>query len=82
MNWLFEFNWFEIVENEWREQYDREWGLWLVVVAQMDWCWVAKIISDDEWNFVVPEVVYRKNSRLKHTKLDLTNLWIEFEKSE
>lgn len=71
---------FQIVENEWREQYDREWGLALVVsVDQGDgYVWVAKIEKDDEGYFVAPELAYRNKSMLRQTDKQLTNLPVEF----
>lgn len=73
-------NVFQIVENEWREQHDREWGLALVVsVDQGDgYVWIAKIEKDDDGYFVAPELVYRNKSVLRPTNKQLTNLPVEF----
>lgn len=71
---------FQIVENEWREQYDREWGLGIVVsVDQGDgYVWVAKVEKDDDGYFVVPNLVYRNKSRLRATNKTITNLALEY----
>jgi len=71
---------FQIIENEWREAYDREWGLGLVVsVDQGDGnVWVAKIENDKDGHFVVPNLVYRNKSRLRETNKQVTNLALEF----
>jgi hypothetical protein len=69
-----------IVENEWREAYDREWGLALVVSTPNDGrCWVVKILKDDEGYFIAPENAYRSVSKLRSTNYQLTDLSIKFE---
>ena len=75
-----EVKFLQIVENEWREQYDREWGLGIVTsLDQGDgYVWVAKIEKDDDGYFVAPEAVYRSKDRLRATTKTLTNLAVEF----
>ena len=72
---------FSIVENEWREEYDREWGLGIVTsVPQPDGhVWVAKILKDDEGYFVAPEAAHRHESVLRETNYQLTDLPVRFD---
>jgi len=70
---------FSIVLNEWREKYDREWGLGMVITPIQDGhCWVAKIIEDSDGYFVIPEVVYRSVKRLRNTNKTIAEVSISF----
>lgn len=64
-----EVRFFQIVENEWREGYDREWGLGLVTsVDQGDGCvWITKIEKDGKGYYLAPEAVFRNKSKLRMT---------------
>jgi hypothetical protein len=76
-------NYFDIVENEWREQYDREWGLGIVVSVRQNLnddnerVWVAKILKDDDGYFIVPELVYRSVNRLRKTSYKIEDITIK-----
>lgn len=72
---------FQIVENEWREEYDREWGLGIVTsVDQGDgYVWVTKIEKDDDGYFVVPNAVYRSKSQLRETKYTVSDLSVKLD---
>lgn len=76
-------NYFDIVENEWREQYDREWGLGIVVSVRQnsnddnERVWVAKILKDDDGYFIVPELVYRSVNRLRKTSYKIEDITIK-----
>lgn len=75
------FGWFEIVENEWREEYDREGGLGIVVVAsEENHYWVAKIQKDEKGYFIVPDVAYRSANQLKKTNFKIKDIPIVLEK--
>lgn len=69
---------FQIVENEWREGYDREWGLGLVTsVDQGDgYVWVTKIEKDDDGHYLSPEAVYRNKSRLRTTNKVIADITV------
>ena len=67
------FTWFEIVGTEWREQYDREWGFGLVLVASDDY-WVLEIRQSKHGWFVTNRVESRPASKLKKTKYTLSGL--------
>lgn len=71
-----EVRFFHVVENEWREAYDREWGLGLVTsVDQGDgYVWVTKIEKDDDGYYLAPEAVYRNKSRLRATNKVITDI--------
>lgn len=70
---------FQIVENEWREGYDREWGLGIVTsVDQGDgYVWVTKICSDKDGLYLAPEAVYRNKSRLRQANKVVDDISIE-----
>lgn len=69
-------NFNDIVENEWREQYDREWGLGLVTsVDQGDGnVWVTKIGQDATGYFLTNEAAIRNKSKLRSTGLVVDEL--------
>jgi hypothetical protein len=75
-----EVKFFQVVENEWREAYDREWGYGLVTsVDQGDGrVWVTKIEKDDDGYFLAPEAVIRHKSRLRPTSKTIKDISITF----
>ena len=76
-------SYFSIVENEWREQYDREWGLGIVVsVPQSDDgdVWVARILKDKDGYFIIPELVLRSIKWLKLTDFVIGDIPIKLTK--
>lgn len=71
---------FSIVENEWREEYDREWGLGIVTsVPNDERVWVCKVLKDEDGYFVAPDAVIRSVSVLRETKYQLTDLSVKFD---
>lgn len=71
---------FQIVEREWREEYDREWGLGIVMsVDQGDgYVWVVQIDKDDDGYFVAPRAETVHKSRLRETSKEVSDLSISF----
>jgi hypothetical protein len=72
---------FQVVENEWREAYDREWGLGLVTsVDQGDGnVWVTKIEKDGDGYFLAPESAYRNKSSLRQVNKVITDISVSLE---
>lgn len=64
-----EVEFFQVVENEWREAYDREWGYGLVTsVDQGDGnVWVTQIAKDEDGLFLAPRGETRHKSLLRAT---------------
>lgn len=75
---------FQVVENEWREAYDREWGLALVTsVDQGDGhVWVSKIEKDTYGYFIPPVAEYRHKSRLRETQKQLKDISVSLDEKQ
>ena len=69
---------FQVVENEWREGYDREWGLGLITSVDQGNgnVWVTKIEKDDDGYYLAPEAVYRNKSKLRVTNKVIADITI------
>lgn len=76
-----EVKYFQVVESEWREKYDREWGLALVTsVDQGDgYVWITQISKDDEGYYLAPRSEYRHKSRMRETDKVISDIAVKFE---
>lgn len=78
-----EINYLDIVQNEWREAYDREWGLGIVLsVVNDDHCWVGKIEKDEDGYFLTNQADYRHVSSLMKTDKQTTEVSIKIKTKE
>lgn len=70
---------FQIIETEWREQYDREWGLGIVLsVDQGDGrVWVGKIAKDADGYFLTNQLMTRNKSQMRETKKQVAVISLE-----
>jgi hypothetical protein len=70
---------FQVVEFEWREAYDREWGLALVTsVDQGDgYVWITQIDKDEEGYYLAPRSEYRHKSRMLETNKIISDISVK-----
>lgn len=72
---------FQVVEFEWRQEYDREWGLALVTsVDQGDgYVWITQIDKDDDGYFLSPRSEYRNKSQMRATDKTISDITVKLE---
>ena len=75
------FTWFEIVQTEWREQYDREWGYGMILVVAQESTnnryWLMEIGKDKDGWYTTNRIETRSANRLQKTNKNLMALDIE-----
>ena len=75
---------FQVVEREWRTEYDREWGLGLVVsVDQGDgYVWVMEIGKDEDGYYLAPRCEIVNKTRLRETRYSIEDLSVKLKENK